>query len=282
MLDHVVALSSGVQGVVLSNLHIRHSRFAGVLATGAVDCMMSNCSVGLVGGMGVNVSGGTNFTAVGIEVFGAGAGGVLLDSGERSTLTSSGHRLVNSTVHGVSRWVYAMVPSVRICSLPFPVCFNRESLPFPVCFNRESLPFPACFNRESLPLDRARSPDDRSSSAESTRRSSARIFRTTRTPRSGCRATTTRCKTTTSGDPARGRSIAGRCIPDATIHTVATGWSATPSRTSGVFGEYTSRCPMPLRGLHCQVSKLFNSDACPNPTTGAWRGTTRRPSIWTT
>ena len=32
-------------------------------------------------------------------------------------------------------------------------------------------------------------------------------------------------------------------------------------------GEYISRCPMPLKGLHCQVSKLFNSDTCPRPTT---------------
>jgi hypothetical protein len=37
---------------------------------------------------------------------------------------------------------------------------------------------------------------------------------------------------------------------------------------------YISRCPMPLEGLHCQVSTctLVNSDACPHPTTG------RRPA----
>ena len=37
-------------------------------------------------------------------------------------------------------------------------------------------------------------------------------------------------------------------------------------------GEYISRCPMSRKGLHCQVSKLFNSDTRPRPTTGRARG----------
>jgi hypothetical protein len=50
-------------------------------------------------------------------------------------------------------------------------------------------------------------------------------------------------------------------------------------------GEYISRCPMPLKALHCPVSKLFNSDTCPRPTTGCrWRAApaTRRPTpgVW--
>ena len=31
-------------------------------------------------------------------------------------------------------------------------------------------------------------------------------------------------------------------------------------------GAYISGCPTPLKGLHCQVSNLVNSDTCPRPT----------------
>ena len=53
--------------------------------TDAHDSLIKGGSVGLVGGMGLNISGGTNNTVDSVAVTGCGSGGVFLDGGDRPT-----------------------------------------------------------------------------------------------------------------------------------------------------------------------------------------------------
>ena len=63
--------------------------------------------------MGINVTKSSrNITLHGLDVFGAGAGGVFLDGGDRVSLSRGDSTLTDSMVHGNSRWVFAMCPQI--------------------------------------------------------------------------------------------------------------------------------------------------------------------------
>lgn len=111
-LKNIVEVGSGAKAVEFRGLHFRHSRMSAVVMTDAHDSLITGGSVGLVGAMGVNISGGTNNTVASVIVTGCGSGGVFLDGGDRSTLTPSNHSLIDSEIRGNSRWVYAMCPAV--------------------------------------------------------------------------------------------------------------------------------------------------------------------------
>ena len=94
-LRHLIRVT-GAKGVVFQDLHLRHARMAGVVFQDATDSVLSRGSVSMIGGMGVNISGGWNCTVEGLSVSDTGAGGVFMDGGDRPSLTAAEHTYVRS------------------------------------------------------------------------------------------------------------------------------------------------------------------------------------------
>eukprot|EP01048_Picozoa_sp_COSAG05_P025911 COSAG05_NODE_6818_length_897_cov_13.698795_1_plen_261_part_10 len=66
-LQHLIRVT-GAKNVVFQGLHLRHARMAGAIFHDAVDSILSGGSVAMIGGMGVNISGGTNCSVDGLSV----------------------------------------------------------------------------------------------------------------------------------------------------------------------------------------------------------------------
>ena len=61
---------------------------------------------------GVNVTGGSNFLMENVEVTGTGQGGVILQGGDRQSLTPGNHRVVNCTIHRFARIMQKYTPGM--------------------------------------------------------------------------------------------------------------------------------------------------------------------------
>ena len=107
-----VVTATGVKSVSFENLEIRHSRGAGVQLVNSTDVVLKQCTVSDHGMMGLNISGGERCGIVGSEIAGNGDAGVVLDGGDRISLTPSKHFARTSTIHHNQRWIMNYAPDV--------------------------------------------------------------------------------------------------------------------------------------------------------------------------
>ena len=107
-----VVTATGVSGVSFENLEIRHSRGAGVQLVNSTNVVLKKCTVSDHGMMGLNISGGERCGIVNSEVAGNGDAGVVLDGGDRISLTPSKHFARGCTVHHNQRWIMNYAPDV--------------------------------------------------------------------------------------------------------------------------------------------------------------------------
>jgi hypothetical protein len=99
-------------GVSFSGIDIEYGRSWGAVIDNCSDCQISDCRIANFGINGVNVTGGSGFKLLNVEVTGTGQGGVILEGGDRQTLRPGNHSVVNCTIHRFARIMQKYCPGV--------------------------------------------------------------------------------------------------------------------------------------------------------------------------
>jgi len=110
---HALVLE-GVSFLTLDGLTIEGAQDAAVVARNCTRVTLSNALLQNAGNMVVNVTKGEGVTLVSCTVRGGANGGVLMEGGDRPTLTRGGHTLLNSTTSYSSRLVWLNAPMVSL------------------------------------------------------------------------------------------------------------------------------------------------------------------------
>jgi len=89
-------------------------RSDGIVIREGRDVLIAGCTVRNVGGTAVKVFEGENHTIRSCDMSHMGEGGIVLDGGDRQTLTPAGHVADNNHIHHFSRWVRTYRVGIRI------------------------------------------------------------------------------------------------------------------------------------------------------------------------
>ena len=98
VLDHLVTIDGGAH-INVMGITFEATRQAAVKFTDATACMLAKSVVRHTGGFGVQVTGGEQCRVLGNDVYHTARGGIVLDGGDRKTLTPGGHEAVNNHIH---------------------------------------------------------------------------------------------------------------------------------------------------------------------------------------
>ena len=79
--------------------------------------VISGSTVSDHGMMGLNVTGGKDCGIDSSEIAGNGDAGVVLDGGDRQTLTPANHFVTDCTVHHSHRWIMNFSPDVLLAGV---------------------------------------------------------------------------------------------------------------------------------------------------------------------
>lgn len=74
-----------------------------------------------------SVPGGSNFLLHGVEVTGTGQGGVILQGGDRTSLTPANHTVENCTIHRFARVLQKYTPGLCLCGVGHVLRSSRIS-----------------------------------------------------------------------------------------------------------------------------------------------------------
>lgn len=102
----------GVSNVSFTRIEIRFARGAGVSVVNSLRVVLDSCTLSNHGMMAVNITGGLENGVRNSEVGGNGDGGVVLDGGDRLTLTPSNHFVEDTSLHHNQRWLLNYAPHV--------------------------------------------------------------------------------------------------------------------------------------------------------------------------
>jgi len=108
-----------VQNVTWHGITFETTRSAPVTISGGSNNCLAACVIRNCGGNAVSVS-GTNIGIEGCDIYGCGDGGVVMDGGDRATLTPGNNYVDNCHVHQFARWNRILKPGVKVSG-----CGNR-------------------------------------------------------------------------------------------------------------------------------------------------------------
>ncbi len=104
--------AEGREKIILNGVSLVGGRGAAIDFKDCRSCLVKDVKVVSPGGAGMIVRDGFEVHASRVTIQDAGEEGVRLSGGDRTTLTSSGHALEDSTIQRVSRWVKTYRPAV--------------------------------------------------------------------------------------------------------------------------------------------------------------------------
>ena len=107
----------GAENISFSGIDFRGARGAGIVIVNSAGVTFSDGSVTDVGLAAINITGGELCGVSRMELTRAGAGGAMLDGGDRQTLTHSHHFVHSSRIHNVNRRVLNYAPSVAMAGV---------------------------------------------------------------------------------------------------------------------------------------------------------------------
>lgn len=115
----------GASHVTFQGVTFEACRGTAVTIRDGASCQIVDCKIRNTGGLGVELRDGTGHRIDGCEVTGTGAGAISVTGGDRKTLTSAGHEVVNCDIHDFARLVRTYQPGVRVNGVGNRVAHNH-------------------------------------------------------------------------------------------------------------------------------------------------------------
>lgn len=113
VLPGLIAMAD-VSHLTLRGLTFEATRRAAVQVSGGEDVRIASCVVRNTGGWGIEIRSGKDHHVIGCDLYGLGDGGVILEGGDRATLTPAGHTVENCHIHHYARWNPMYKPAVQL------------------------------------------------------------------------------------------------------------------------------------------------------------------------
>jgi len=110
--------------VSLQDLTLEYTRGTGIEMTGGTGNRISNCVVRNIGTIGINVQHGIKHRIEKCEISETGDGAVILDGGERKSLTPGDNWAYNCHLYRFSRWSRTYRPGVLITGVGNHIAHN--------------------------------------------------------------------------------------------------------------------------------------------------------------
>ena len=107
----------GATAVTFSGLSFRGARGVGIVVRNSTGVVVSNGAITDVGTSAFNVTGGADCGLLNMSVVRCGTGGVVLDGGDRLTLTRSNHFVKDSWLRECNRWLLNYSPLVLMAGV---------------------------------------------------------------------------------------------------------------------------------------------------------------------
>ncbi|MCE5241177.1 right-handed parallel beta-helix repeat-containing protein [bacterium] len=111
-----------VSHVTLRGLTFETCRATGITMSGGTENRIVACVVRNTGSYAINMGGGTKNGVVGCDTYNMGDGGVIVDAGDRKTLTHAENFVDNCHIHHYSRWNRIIKPGIGLYG-----CGNRAT-----------------------------------------------------------------------------------------------------------------------------------------------------------
>jgi len=84
----------------------------------------SGCAFRNIGRRAVVIQGGRNNMIYSCRISATGEGGILASGGDRDSLVSAGHRIINNKIHHTNRWVITYSPGVQVEGVGIVISHN--------------------------------------------------------------------------------------------------------------------------------------------------------------
>jgi hypothetical protein len=98
VLDHLIRVQGGSH-INFMGFTLEAARGEAVRFENASSCMLAKSIIRHANGFGVSVTGGSHCRILGNDIYHTGRGGIVLEGGDRKTLTPGGHEAVNNHIH---------------------------------------------------------------------------------------------------------------------------------------------------------------------------------------
>ena len=110
LLEEPLIVLDGASQVTLRGLTLECARADGIDIRGGAGDRVEHCTVRNLGNVGINVASGDHHTISRCEISQIGESAVILQGGNRPTLTAAGNALEDSDIHDYGRWVRTYTP----------------------------------------------------------------------------------------------------------------------------------------------------------------------------
>ncbi|MCM8622180.1 MAG: right-handed parallel beta-helix repeat-containing protein [Candidatus Accumulibacter sp.] len=114
MLDQPLVKIDGASNVEFRDITFAYTRGDAILMHGGMHNLISHCTLFGIGKRAVTIEGGSDNGVEDSEIRDTGDGGILLDGGDRPTLSAAGHFAVRNHIHHFGRWVRTYTPAVQL------------------------------------------------------------------------------------------------------------------------------------------------------------------------
>jgi hypothetical protein len=108
---------TGAEGISFAGLDLRGARGVGVVIVNSSGIILANATLSDTGMNTVNITGGHACGVSNMTLLRGGTGGVVLDGGDRQTLSPSSHFVRGSTVRDCNRWIMNYAPLVLMAGV---------------------------------------------------------------------------------------------------------------------------------------------------------------------
>ena len=103
-----------VSHLVIQKVIFEVARGTAVVMKGCTHTKIAGCVLRNLGSVAVRIEGGRSNGVVACDIYGTGRGGIVLQGGERSSLTAGGHFADNNHIHHYGRWNRMYTPAIAI------------------------------------------------------------------------------------------------------------------------------------------------------------------------
>ncbi len=107
-------VAEGLSHVTFQGLTVEAARQTAVTVTGGEDVRLVGCTIRNCGGWAASIRSAKNSGVTGCDIYQTGDGGVLIEGGDRKTLTPAGLFVDNCHIHHYSRWNPVYKPGVMM------------------------------------------------------------------------------------------------------------------------------------------------------------------------
>jgi parallel beta-helix repeat protein len=114
LLEKPLVALIGASYVDFRDLKFEVARGDAIVITGGTHDVISHCLIANIGNRAVSIKGGSADGVEDSEIRGTGDGGILLEGGDRKTLTPAGHFAIRNHIHDFSRWSRTYAPAIQI------------------------------------------------------------------------------------------------------------------------------------------------------------------------